>query len=53
MVDERSLIQTQLQQGFKSGTIEASLGMARSCVTREVVRNGWKALAAARAAART
>ena len=42
-LDDRALIQTQLQQGFKPAAIAASLGRPRSCVTRELARNGWKA----------
>ena len=42
-LDDRTLIQTQLQQGFKRGAIAASLGRPRSCITRELARNGWKA----------
>ena len=42
-LDERALIQTQLQQGFKPGAIAVSLNRPRSCITRELARNGWKA----------
>ena len=42
-LDDRTLIQTQLQQGFKPAAIAASLGRPRSCVSRELARNGWKA----------
>ena len=42
-MDERALIQTQLQQGFKPGAIAVSLNRPRSCITRELARNGWKA----------
>ncbi len=51
-LDDRTLIQTQLQQGFKPAAIAASLGRHRSCVTRELARNGWKALSAARSVGR-
>ena len=37
-LDERALIQTQLQQGFKPGAIAVSLNRPRSCITRELVR---------------
>ncbi len=47
ILDDRTLIQTQLQQGFKPAAIVASLGPPRSCVTRELARNGWQALPAA------
>lgn len=45
---ERTLIQTQLQQGFKPAAIAASLGRSRSCLCRELARNGWKAPRAVR-----
>lgn len=41
--NERSLIQTQLQQGFKPAAIAESLGRHRSSITRELARNGWLA----------
>lgn len=41
-LEERALIQTQLLQGFKPGAIAASLNRPRSCITRELARNGWK-----------
>jgi len=47
-LDDRTLIQTQLQQGFKPAAIAESLGRHRSCVTRELARNGWEAPSAAR-----
>ena len=46
--DERTLIQTQLQQGFKPAAIAASLDRPRSCICRELARNGWKAPRAVR-----
>ncbi len=52
ILDDRTLIQTQLQQGFKPAAIVASLGRPRSCVTRELARNGWQALPAARSIGR-
>ncbi len=51
-LDDRTLIQTQLQQGFKPAAIAASLGRHRSCVTRELARNGWKTPSAARSVGR-
>ena len=51
-LDDRTLIQTQLQQGFKPAAIAASLGRPRSCVTRELARNGWKSPSAARSVGR-
>lgn len=42
-LEDRTLIQTQLQQGFKPSEIAASLNRQRSCITRELARNGWKA----------
>ena len=51
-VDDRTLIQTQLQQGFKPAAIAASLSRPRSCVTRELARNGWKAASATRSVGR-
>lgn len=47
-LEERTLIQTQLQQGFKPGAIAASLKRPRSCISRELARNGWKAAPAIR-----
>lgn len=47
-LEERTLIQTQLQQGFKPAAIAASLNRSRSCICRELARNGWKAPRAVR-----
>ncbi len=47
-LDDRTLIQTQLQQGFKPAAIAASLNRPRSCITRELARNGWQAATATR-----
>jgi transposase, IS30 family len=47
-LEERSLIQTQLQEGFKPSEIAESLNRPRSCITRELARNGWKASTAIR-----
>ncbi len=51
-LDDRTLIQTQLQQGFKPAEIAASLGRHRSSVTRELTRNGWEAPSVARSVGR-
>ena len=51
-LDDRTLIQTQLQQGFKPAAIAASTGRHCSCVTRELARNGWKSPSAARSVGR-
>ena len=42
-LNDRVLIQTQLQQGFTPSAIAVSLDRPRSCITRELARNGWKA----------
>ena len=42
-LDDRTLIQTQLQQGFKPAQIADSLNRPRSCISRELARNVWKA----------
>lgn len=39
-LEERTLIQTQLQQGLKPTTIAKSLSRHRSTITRELTRNG-------------
>lgn len=41
-LSDRTLIQTQLQQGFSPAGIAESLGRHRSSITRELARNGWK-----------
>ena len=51
-LDDRTLIQTQLRQGFKPSAIAASLNRPRSCITRELARNGWKAASAPRSVGR-
>lgn len=51
-LDDRTLIQTQLLQGFKPAAIAASLNRPRSCISRELARNGWKAASATRAVGR-
>ena len=40
---ERGLIQTQLLQGFNPSAIAKNLGRPRSCISRELARNGWSA----------
>lgn len=47
-LEDRTMIQTQLQQGFKPGAIAVSLNRPRSCITRELARNGWKAASSPR-----
>jgi IS30 family transposase len=39
---ERVVIQTQLQLGLRPAAIAAGLNRARSSITREMARNGWK-----------
>ncbi len=51
-LDDRTLIQTQLQQGSKPAAIAAGLGRPRSCISRELARNGWKAASATRSVGR-
>ncbi len=51
-LSERTLIQTQIQQGFKPAAIAASLARPRSCISRELARNGWKAASGTRRAGR-
>jgi IS30 family transposase len=51
-LEDRALIQTQLQQGFKPAAIAASLNRPRSCISRELARNGWKAPSANRSVGR-
>ena len=41
-LSERTLIQTQPQQGFSPAMIAESLGRHRSSIARELSRNGWK-----------
>ena len=40
-LEDRTLIQTQLQLGFNPAAIAAALNRPRSCVSRELARNGW------------
>jgi IS30 family transposase len=51
-MEDRTLIQTQLQQGFKAAEIAASLNRPRSCISRELARNGWKPASASRSVGR-
>src|SRR5690349_11894392 len=41
-LQERALIETQLALGMRPAAIAAGLMRARSTVTREMLRNGWK-----------
>lgn len=41
-LEERCLIQTQLSMGFRPAAIAGGLKRARSTVTREMHRNGWR-----------
>ena len=40
-LEERALLQTQLEMGWSPAAIAAGLQRARSSVTREMARNGW------------
>lgn len=40
-IEERTLIQTQLEMGIKPGAIAAELGRSASTLSRELSRNGW------------
>ena len=51
-LEDRMLIQTQLQLGFKPAAIAAGLNRPRSCISRELARNGWKAPSAIRSVGR-
>ena len=51
-LDDRTLIHTPLQQGFKPAAMAAGLGRPRSFVTRERARNGWEAPSAVRSVGR-
>ena len=42
-LEERTLLQTQLEMGLSPAAIAAGLKRARSTVTREMARNGWLA----------
>jgi len=42
-LEERCLLQTQLEMGWSPAAIAAGLQRARSSVTREMARNGWRA----------
>ena len=41
-LEERCLLQTQLEMGFSPAAIAAGLKRARSTITREMARNGWR-----------
>ena len=41
-LEERALLQTQLGMGWSPAAIAAGLQRARSTITREMVRNGWR-----------
>ena len=41
-LEDRALIQTQIQQGFKPAAIARGLNRPRSCIARELAPNGWK-----------
>ncbi|MDQ6977922.1 MAG: helix-turn-helix domain-containing protein, partial [Ghiorsea sp.] len=40
--EERSLIQVSLELGQSQADIALSLNRPRSCISRELARNGWK-----------
>ncbi len=42
-LEERALIQTILEQGFKAAAIALSLGRSRSTISRELARNNYTA----------
>lgn len=42
-LEERCLIETQLRSGFRPSLIALGLSRSRSTITREMLRNGWKA----------
>jgi IS30 family transposase len=41
-MEERSVLQTQLSMGWRPAAIAAGLQRARSTITREMARNGWR-----------
>lgn len=41
-LEERVVLQAQLQMGLRPAAIAAGLGRARSTIAREMSRNGWK-----------
>jgi len=47
-LEERTLLQTQLVMGWSPAAIAAGLQRARSTITREMARNGWRATPARR-----
>ena len=42
-LEERALIQTMLEQGYKAAAIALSLGRSRSTISRELARNNYTA----------
>ena len=40
-IDERTMIQTQLQMGIKPAVIAEGLNRSASTLSRELSRNGW------------
>lgn len=40
-IEERTMIQTQLEMGIKPGVIAQGLGRSPSTISRELCRNGW------------
>ena len=40
-IEERTMIQTQLEMGIKPGAIAVELGRSASTLSRELSRNGW------------
>lgn len=40
-IEERTMIQTQLSMGYKSGQIARELGRSAGTLSRELKRNGW------------
>lgn len=51
-LEDRILIQTQLQQGIKASNIARALNRHRSCISRELKRNSWKPTLAIKTAGR-
>jgi IS30 family transposase len=40
-IEERAMIQAQLEMGIKPGVIALGLGRSPSTISRELCRNGW------------
>ena len=51
-LEERALIQTMLEQGYKAAAIALSLGRSRSTISREIARNNYTAPATPRTVGR-